>query len=56
MQKKRLYFTDFSGDFFIESDPNLGVKLVAGETVSITVIHTRPSTGDFNATLFGREV
>lgn len=54
IDKKRTYYT---GGFNVEFDFGVtGVKLVDGDTVSVTVIHNSDSVGDFNGRIQVDEV
>lgn len=57
--KKYTYFSgDLSADFNLrnESDSNPGILLNAGDIVTITAIHNRGFSGNFNATIIAFEV
>lgn len=46
--KKRTYFGSSLNGMF---DFNEGIKVPAGQTIQVFVVHNRPMTGDFNARL-----
>jgi|GEM_PF-2379132 len=51
MSKKRLWHTRFDTTFDFEQFAN-GVKLLAGQTLTVTVLHGRSSAGDFETTVW----
>jgi hypothetical protein len=52
--RKRTYFTEYNGDFFFEGDSGHGLKVNAGQTITVVAEHSRPSLGDFDASMDGR--
>lgn len=51
---RRTWFADrLSDQVETSGQPNTGVHIVQGDVVSITVEHTRPTLGDFEATILG---
>lgn len=46
--KRRTYFGNFNADFEYK-----GLEIATGLVVRVRVIHSRPSAGDFDATLIG---
>ena len=54
---RRVYFGgDFDTDFLFSGDVNKGLEIAVGSTVTVTVIHSRPMVGDFNAKIRSIEV
>lgn len=51
---KRSWFTDYNIEFYFESTSNGGPSVSAGDTVELQVTNFRPTTGDFNGTIFGQ--
>jgi hypothetical protein len=49
---KRTFFGNLNEEFAFEDFVN-GLELVAGDQVRVTVLHTRPSVADFEATIMG---
>jgi hypothetical protein len=49
ISKKRIWHTKFNVEFDFENFAN-GLNLLAGDVLKISIIHTRPMAGDFNAT------
>jgi hypothetical protein len=54
--RERTWWTDFNATFEFSSSPKKGVKLVSGDTIQVTVIHSSDSIGAFNASIQGLEV
>lgn len=52
-QKRTWFSGDISVDFEFESISELGVKLIEGQVITVTVIHNRPDVGDFESTIIG---
>lgn len=48
--KKRTYFTEYNAEFDFH-----GFEIGEGSVVDVKVIHSRPSTGDFEARILGIE-
>lgn len=49
VSKKRLWWGNFNATFDFEQFIN-GIKLLAGDTLTVTALHNRPDVGDFEAT------
>lgn len=50
------YFTLLTHIFDFTAGPKKGYMIVAGDVVTVTVIHSRPYVGDFSVRLQGLEV
>jgi len=54
--KKRTWWTQFNETFEFTGSVSKGVKLVAGDIVTITALHSSVNLGNFNASLQGMQV
>lgn len=54
--KKRTWWTKFNETFDFTCFPKKGIKVVAGDSITITVLHDSSMVGDFNASIQGVEV
>lgn len=54
--KKRTWWTKFNETFDFTCFPKSGLKVVAGDVVTVSVIHNSVSVGSFNASIQGAEV
>lgn len=51
---KRTYFGgDLNVDFEFSAEPNRGLLFAAGDVITVKVIHSRPSTADYESRLVG---
>ena len=52
--KKLTWWGDFNETFDFIASPGRGLKLVAGDIITTTVLHNSTSLGDFNASIQGQ--
>jgi hypothetical protein len=53
---KRTMFDNLNADFFYDGEMNPGLEVTVGDIITITAIHTRPGTSDYNGKIMYIEV